>query len=49
MPSQLTDYRKISVALIATVLNEQSNIADFLESYRNQSILAQEFIIVDAG
>ncbi len=49
MPSQLTDYRKISLALIATVLNEQDNIVDFLESYRKQSILAQEFIIVDAG
>jgi len=49
MPSQLTDYRKISLALIATVLNEQNNIFDFLESYRKQSILAQEFIIVDAG
>ncbi len=49
MPSQLTDYRKISLALIATVLNEQNNILDFLESYRKQSLLAQEFIIVDAG
>lgn len=49
MPSQLTDYRKISLALIATVLNEQNNIIDFLESYQKQSILAQEFIIVDAG
>ncbi len=49
MPSQLTDYRKIPVALIATVLNEQENILDFLESYHKQSVLAQEFIIVDAG
>lgn len=48
MPSQLTDYRKISVALIATVFNEKNNIHDFLESYKKQSILAQEFIIVDA-
>lgn len=48
MPSQLTDYRKISVALIATVFNEKNNINDFLESYKKQSVLAQEFIIVDA-
>lgn len=48
MPSQLTDYRKISLALIATVLNESKNIREFLESYKRQSILAQEFIIVDA-
>jgi len=48
MPSQLTDYRKISTALIATVFNESKNINDFLESYKRQSILAQELIIVDA-
>lgn len=48
MPSQLTDYRKISLALIATVFNESKNIHEFLESYKRQSILAQEFIIVDA-
>lgn len=48
MPSQLTDYRKISVALIATVFNEKNSINDFLESYKKQSVLAQEFIIVDA-
>jgi glycosyltransferase involved in cell wall biosynthesis len=48
MSNLLTDYRKISVALIATVFNEKDNIGDFLESYKKQSILAQEFIIVDA-
>lgn len=48
MPSQLTDYRKISLALIATVFNESKNIQEFLESYKRQSVLAKEFIIVDA-
>jgi len=48
MSNQLADYRKISVALIATVFNEKNNIAAFLESYKHQSIKAQEFIIVDA-
>ena len=48
MPSHLTDYRKISIALIATVFNESKNIREFLESYKRQSILAQEFIIIDA-
>lgn len=46
--SNLTDYRKISVSLIATVFNEENNIKEFLESYKKQSILAKEFIIVDA-
>jgi len=46
--SNLTDYRKISVSLIATVFNEKSNITEFLESYKKQSFLAKEFIIVDA-
>lgn len=46
--SNLIDYRKISVSLIATVFNEESNIKEFLESYKKQSILAKEFIIVDA-
>lgn len=43
------DYRKISVSLIATVLNEASNIEKLLESYQKQKISASEFIIVDAG
>jgi glycosyltransferase involved in cell wall biosynthesis len=46
--SNLTDYRKISVSLIATVFNEENNIKEFLESYKKQSILAEEFIIIDA-
>lgn len=46
--SSLIDYRKISVSLIATVFNEQNNILEFLKSYRKQSSLAKEFIIVDA-
>lgn len=44
----LPDYRKISVSLIATVFNEQNNILEFLESYQKQTLLAEEFIIVDA-
>jgi cellulose synthase/poly-beta-1,6-N-acetylglucosamine synthase-like glycosyltransferase len=48
MPSQLTDYRKISLALIATVFNEKNNIKTLLNSYQQQSVLAKEFIIVDA-
>lgn len=47
MPDQ-PDYRKISVSLIATVFNERNNIMELLESYRHQSVLAQEFIIIDA-
>lgn len=46
--SSLTDYRKISVSLIATVFNEANNIKAFLESYKKQNIKASEFIIVDA-
>lgn len=46
--SNLTDYRKISVSLIATVFNEETNILDLLESYKKQIVLAKEFIIVDA-
>lgn len=46
--SNLTNYRKISVSLIATVFNEKNNIAEFLESYKKQNFLAKEFIIVDA-
>lgn len=46
--SSLIDYRKISVSLIATVFNEENNIIEFLESYKRQSVLANDFIIVDA-
>ena len=46
--SSLIDYRKISVSLIATVFNEENNIVEFLESYKRQSVLANDFIIVDA-
>lgn len=40
--------KQSSVSLIATVLNEADNIQAFLESYRRQTLLASEFIIVDA-
>jgi glycosyltransferase involved in cell wall biosynthesis len=43
------DYRKNSLSLIATVLDEENSILDLLNSYKNQSFLASEFIIVDAG
>jgi glycosyltransferase involved in cell wall biosynthesis len=46
--STQADYRKISVSLIATVFNEKNNISDFLKSYQKQSLVASEFIIVDA-
>jgi glycosyltransferase involved in cell wall biosynthesis len=38
-----------SVSLITTVFNEAENIERFLESYREQSVYADEFIIVDGG
>lgn len=38
-----------SVSLITTVYNEAENIERFLESYREQSIYADEFVIVDGG
>lgn len=44
----LIDYKKISVSLIATVFNESSSILSLLESYKRQSVKAEEFIIVDA-
>jgi len=43
------DYRKNSLSLIATVLNEGNTILDLLNSYKRQKLLANEFIIVDAG
>ncbi|MFB9141357.1 glycosyltransferase [Vibrio artabrorum] len=36
-------------SLICTVYNEQENIESFLDSYLNQSLKADEFIIVDGG
>lgn len=44
-----SDYKKIPVSLIATVYNEAASITDLLESYAASSVLAMEFIIVDAG
>jgi glycosyltransferase involved in cell wall biosynthesis len=39
----------IPITLVTTVFNENSNIEGFLNSYSNQSVVAQEFIIVDGG
>ncbi len=44
-----TNYKKLSVSLIATVLNELQSIEAFLDSYKQQTLLASQFIIVDAG
>lgn len=49
MSSTRLDYKKIPVSLIVTVLNEETSIVDLLESYRQQSVLGLECIIVDAG
>jgi glycosyltransferase involved in cell wall biosynthesis len=52
MPGHSTNpanYKKISISLIATVYNETESIVAFLESYRTQTLLASEFIIIDAG
>lgn len=38
-----------NVTLITTLFNESPNIISFLESYRNQTAYANEFIIVDGG
>ncbi len=46
MPSK---RRLNGVSLISTVYNEVDSIADFLESIINQSVLPEEFVIVDAG
>lgn len=43
-----SDYKKIEVSLIATVFNEEQNIEDFLQSYKKQTVLAKEFIIIDS-
>lgn len=42
-------YKKKTVALIATVFNEEKNILLLLESYARQKVLADEFVIVDAN
>jgi len=39
----------MKVSLITTLLNEADNIDGFLESYKNQTKYADEFIIVDGG
>ena len=39
----------MKVSLITTVFNEAGNIMQFLESYRNQTKYADEFIILDGG
>lgn len=36
-------------ALITTVYNEESNIKNFLSSYLNQTVYADEFVILDGG
>ena len=40
---------RIKVSLISTLYNEVSNIGRFLESYQQQTLYADEFIIVDGG
>ena len=37
------------ISLITTLYNEENNILNFLESYKNQTKYADEFIIVDGG
>lgn len=41
--------KRAKVSLIATVLNESDNIKEFIKSILNQSVLPDEFIIVDGG
>lgn len=41
--------KNIQVSLITTLFNESDNIERFLESYKNQTKYADEFIIVDGG
>lgn len=45
----MADYKKNSLSLIVTVFNEDQTIVSLLESYKRQSLLADEMIIVDAG
>ena len=37
------------VSIITTILNEEDNISDFLNSILNQTISPDEVIIVDGG
>ncbi len=41
--------KNLKVSLITTLYNESDNIERFLESYKNQTKYADEFIIVDGG
>ena len=45
----MADYKKNSLSLIVTVFNEEQSILALLESYKKQSLLADEMIVVDAG
>ena len=45
----MADYKKNSLSLIVTVFNEEQTILALLESYKKQSLLADELIIVDAA
>ena len=40
---------KINISLITTLYNESKNIEAFLDSYKKQTVYADEFIIVDGG
>ncbi len=37
------------ISLVATVLNEKNNLADWLDAILSQSVLPQEIVIVDGG
>lgn len=41
--------KRVKISLITTVLNESENIEEFLQSILSQSVLPDEFIIVDGG
>ena len=41
--------KDIKVSLITTLYNESKNIEAFLDSYKKQTVYADEFIIVDGG
>ena len=45
----MADYKKNSLSLIVTVFNEEQTVLALLESYKRQSLLADELIIVDAA
>ncbi|PIR79715.1 MAG: hypothetical protein COU25_03825 [Candidatus Levybacteria bacterium CG10_big_fil_rev_8_21_14_0_10_35_13] len=40
---------KVKASLVCTVLNEENNIEDFIDSVAKQTVLPDEFIIVDGG